>query len=245
VQVCLAVNQASSIQNFGVTCESFTLGHNPHKLGLTASAVFLPTTRKLFFSEWALGDKLSRGLSAGAMLGLLSHVHSSRRPDSPTKPAAPAAPSPSHFEKIPPLDDQSFWGEWMLHDPKLAECSNERLMERQALVQGLYEGRCASLERFVSFLVLFHAMGKAVQDFWPAASCGLLGYDMSRSHSIMRIATTASPVSGSEVRHKMLELADETRRKWAVRTLQIFVRAARRAHPTPPASRLCVSCARM
>eukprot|EP00962_Isochrysis_galbana_P044026 scaffold16938_cov92-Isochrysis_galbana.AAC.1 len=26
--VCLSVNQASSIQHFGVTCESFTLGHN-------------------------------------------------------------------------------------------------------------------------------------------------------------------------------------------------------------------------
>jgi hypothetical protein len=27
--VCLSVNQASSIQSLGVTCESFTLGHNP------------------------------------------------------------------------------------------------------------------------------------------------------------------------------------------------------------------------
>ena len=38
-------------------------------------------------------------------------------------------------------------------------------------------------------------------------SFGLLGYDMSRSQSIMRIATTASPVSGSDVRRKMLELS--------------------------------------
>ena len=52
----------------------------------------------------------------------------------------------------------------------------------------------------------------------------MLGYDMSRTQSIMRIATTASPVGGSEVRHKMLELAEETRRKWAVRTLQLFFR---------------------
>ena len=51
---------------------------------------------------------------------------------------------------------------------------------------------------------------------------------MSRTHSIMRIATTASPVSGSEVRFKMLELAGETRRKWAVRTLQLFFRFVRK-----------------
>jgi hypothetical protein len=31
-------------------------------------------------------------------------------------------------------------------------------------------------------------------------SLGALTYDMSRTHSIMRIATTASPVSGAEVK---------------------------------------------
>ena len=30
--VNLSVNQASSIQNLGVTCESMTIGHNPNKL---------------------------------------------------------------------------------------------------------------------------------------------------------------------------------------------------------------------
>ena len=34
--MCLSVNQASSIQNYGVTCESITVGHNPSKLPLTA-----------------------------------------------------------------------------------------------------------------------------------------------------------------------------------------------------------------
>ena len=71
-------------------------------------------------------------------------------------------------------------------------------------------------------------MGKDVADFWANVSLGFLGsarapvgtcvrlaachankeakwlnarrrrYDMSRTHSIMRIATTASPVSGAE-----------------------------------------------
>ena len=46
--ICLSVNQASSIQNYGVTCESITVGHNPFKLGLTANAIFIPTMRRAF-----------------------------------------------------------------------------------------------------------------------------------------------------------------------------------------------------
>jgi hypothetical protein len=43
--VCLAVNQASSIQTFGVTCESFTLGHNPYSLNSTQTDLHIPTAR--------------------------------------------------------------------------------------------------------------------------------------------------------------------------------------------------------
>ena len=49
-------------------------------------------------------------------------------------------------------------------------------------------------------------MGMRVQSFFPKISFGLLGYRMDRTHSIMRIATTASPVSGADVRDKMDEL---------------------------------------
>lgn len=45
-----------------------------------------------------------------------------------------------------------------------------------------------------------------MQSFFPKISFGLLGYRMDRTHSIMRIATTASPVSGADVREKMDEL---------------------------------------
>ena len=47
----LSLSQASSIQNFGVTCESITIGHNPYKLPLSASAIFLPGNRRLFLCE--------------------------------------------------------------------------------------------------------------------------------------------------------------------------------------------------
>lgn len=49
-------------------------------------------------------------------------------------------------------------------------------------------------------------MGMRVQSFFPKISFGLLGYRMDRTHSIMRIATTASPVSGADVRERMVEI---------------------------------------
>lgn len=70
----------------------------------------------------------------------------------------------------------------------------------------LYESRVASLQRFVAMTVMFHQIGYRVQSFFPKVSFGMLGYRMDRTHSIMRIATTASPVSGADVRERMEEL---------------------------------------
>jgi hypothetical protein len=70
----------------------------------------------------------------------------------------------------------------------------------------LNESRIDSLQRFVSMTVMFHQMGHRVQSFFPRISFGLLGYRMDRSQSIMSIATTASPVSGADVRERMKHL---------------------------------------
>ena len=80
------------------------------------------------------------------------------------------------------------------------------MSQTQHLVQELYESRIASMQRFVAMTVMFHQMGMRVQTFFPKISFGLLGYNMDRTHSIMRIATTASPVSGADVRDRMIEL---------------------------------------
>jgi hypothetical protein len=80
------------------------------------------------------------------------------------------------------------------------------MSQSQHLVMELYESRIASMQRFVAMTVMFHQMGSRVQNFFPNISFGLLGYRMDRTHSIMRIATTASPVSGADVRDRMVEL---------------------------------------
>lgn len=107
----------------------------------------------------------------------------------------------------------------------------------------LYEGRIASLQRFVAMTVFvrkegcfqliycpckvphlslnassllsqFHEMGKRVENFFSKYTLGLLGYRYDRTHSIMRIATTASPVSGADVRERthLLRLSTKVKR---------------------------------
>jgi hypothetical protein len=65
-----------------------------------------------------------------------------------------------------------------------------RFLGRFQLSQRLLEARFNSLERFVSFCVMFHASAECVNhDLW-----GLWRWDISRSQSHMRINTTACPV---------------------------------------------------
>ena len=228
--ICLSVNQASSIQNFGVTCESITIGHNPFKLGLTSNAIFIPTIRRLFLSEYVLEREQAKrgvkatGLTASALMSILSTA------DMETfeglAPPTRNGERPEFIKRIEPLwgkgalYEERFIGAWMAADESLKGCSPAELMEKQGQMQEIYEGRIASMQRLVSFMVLFHHMAKTVQDFWPRVSFGLLGYDMSRSQSIMRIATTASPVSGSDVRHKMIELAEDTAKRFCAGVLK-------------------------
>jgi len=101
-------------------------------------------------------------------------------------------------------------------------------MQKQTLPQRLYETRIASMQRCVAFMVLFHEMGKHVQQFWPMVSFGYLRYDMDRTQSIMRIATTASPVSGMDVHAKMLHMAKEKQKAKVLETVLRVIRTWRR-----------------
>jgi len=75
-------------------------------------------------------------------------------------------------------------------------------LKSQNFAQELYESRIASLQRFMAMSVMFHQMGSKVERFFRLISFGLLSYRIDRTHSIMRIATTASPVSGADVRDR-------------------------------------------
>eukprot|EP00873_Tetraselmis_striata_P038273 jgi/Tetstr1/458537/TSEL_044940.t1 len=100
-----------------------------------------------------------------------------------------------------------------------------RLVKEQQLSCELMESRFASMQRLVSFFVMFHEMGRTVADFWPVVSFGLLGYGIERSHSVMRIATTASPVCAMEVDERIRELRTA---KTALRARDAFMGLLRR-----------------
>jgi len=66
----------------------------------------------------------------------------------------------------------------------------QTLLRLQRPLQQLYEGRVAALERYISFCVIFHAMAKECSHPWFRSP-----WDIARSQSNLRVATTASPVA--------------------------------------------------
>lgn len=94
------------------------------------------------------------------------------------------------------------------------------LAASQHFAMELYESRIASLERFVSMCVMFHEMGRRVENFFSKWSLGFAGYRMDRTHSIMRVATTASPVSGADVRERMETLQVRARIQNSIRVIE-------------------------
>jgi hypothetical protein len=59
------------------------------------------------------------------------------------------------------------------------------IQDRQVIVQQFYECRIASLERYIGFCVMFHAMAASNRNPWLQVP-----WDMARSQSNLRVATT-------------------------------------------------------
>ncbi|KAG2495920.1 hypothetical protein HYH03_005852 [Edaphochlamys debaryana] len=75
----------------------------------------------------------------------------------------------------------------------------EDVLTKQSVMEQLLESRYLSLERLLSFMVMFHAMARRTADWWP------LTFDISRSQSGLRVATTAAPVTASELEQSLAE----------------------------------------
>ncbi|KAL7566060.1 hypothetical protein ACA910_009847 [Epithemia clementina (nom. ined.)] len=351
--VCLSVNQASSIQSLGGTCESLTIGHNPFKLPLSAKAIFLKRRRPLFLCERVLLESdfakeelspdhqpceyvdplcLSRDRDASIELRRIhdrsaiellgSFRNHDKNADNDTIEDNKNLTDWSLEILIATANDERKWSDrarnlfkafdkdedgvlseeeyiagWNEHHTK--ELTTEELMhlfrvadkdgsgkldyeefhdllennpslsidaikippslrDRRGLIQiepstekyfgellrkyndgkvrdggkvdfsvarrqenamDLYESRIGSLQRFVCMIVMFHQMGHRVERFFEKISFGFLAYRMDRTHSIMRIATTASPVSGADIRHQMYQLRLMKRVKLSIRMI--------------------------
>ena len=67
-----------------------------------------------------------------------------------------------------------------------------KILDKQMVVQQFYECRLASLERYMAFCVMFHAMASSSNH--PVLN---RHWDIARSQSNLRVATTASPIGAS------------------------------------------------
>ena len=183
--VCLSVNQASSIQSIGATCESMTLGHNPYKLPLTKFAVFLKGNRRKYLCEHLLEKRVGytgHGKSTGALMGDYSNLRAEEEVEEEEK---------GGFHSLMKLEakqaklkqiqgkqtkallgklgektvrlafQEKFFGENLLRVSKAMQPLE--LVDQQILSMRLYESRIASLHRAIAFYVMFHQMGKDVQ----------------------------------------------------------------------------------
>ena len=65
-----------------------------------------------------------------------------------------------------------------------------KTLDRMQPLEHLFESRVGSFERYVAFLVMFHAMAEKASKPWL-----LRAWDISKSQSSLRVATTACPVS--------------------------------------------------
>jgi hypothetical protein len=117
-----------------------------------------------------------------------------------------------------PASDERYFGE-SLRQVSSTLKDAYALSRSQQFCQMLYESRIASMQRFVAMCVLFHEVGSRVEGFFRSLSFGVLGYQMDQTHSILRVTTTASPVSGADVRERMEMLRLTSKVKNAIRTI--------------------------
>lgn len=88
------------------------------------------------------------------------------------------------------------------------DARTHEIQDRQLVLQQFYEGRVAALERYISFCVMFHAMAAESSRPWL-----LRAWNIARSQSNLRVATTAAPVSASDASNDSETVLSETRVK--------------------------------
>ena len=208
----LSIKQAAFIQNTqlgeeGAGPEIFTLGHNGYQPSIPESVhIKLPSKFRNKFVDEVLYEKLSKVVKFSPKIineslftatkmkdGMNQHVLGTQHID-PTF-TEPYGFSQSVFRNYKGLDVDS-----MCSDPSDRVAFSSRLdtlvssvVDNQMVVQHFYETRIAALERYISFCVMFHTMAKTSSTPWL---CG--GWDIARSQSNLRVATTACPNESAE-----------------------------------------------
>lgn len=199
----LSIKQAAFIRNpdyvgDGSGPDIFTLGHNPYEpdLGLCHSIALPSSTRRKFIDE-VLFENAPSGRSADHSVADIARqisyqvrmgTYSGGKPlGSHLLPASEAAEEVSTAETLSETASKD-----VSNNPAVRSAFSSKI-EGSAMgidsnaryVQYLYESRVASLERYLAFCVVFHAMAKHCSAPWFRAP-----WDIARSQSNLRVATT-------------------------------------------------------
>ena len=116
-----------------------------------------------------------------------------------------------------------YGGDFSAHGPHVLDAALDRAtgdlmvaLGHGGAVERWWENRYASLERYSGFLVMFHRMAADVAAFWP------LSFDIARSQSQLRVATTAAPISAAELE-----------KEWASDAAEHIFKSASNVPPDP------------
>jgi len=221
----------------GAGPDVITVGHNPYvpNLGLARHVVLKSDNRRKFVDEY-LYERLYLAAKpfTGAILRQLSNAYSAA-----VKGRAEWADIPYGAQHINPnVEHGDMFTDFVLNakeagmltmkqlkagvssktqsksfDPAVRTAfagrldrQAQRVQDYQQVVQQFYECRVAAIERYVSFCVMFHAMAEKAHTPWFCVP-----WDMARSQSNLRVATTASPVAnetgGNHVSNEVKKIA--------------------------------------
>ena len=204
----LSIKQAVFIRNpeyvgDGSGPDIFTLGHNPYKpdLGLCHTIALPSATRRKFVDE-VLFENAPSGRSAPySLTDIARHIsyHVRMGTFNGEKPLG------SHLLRVEDAGEELSTVE-TLSETASKDVSNNPSVRRAfsseiegsamgidsnaRYVQYLYESRVASLERYLAFCVVFHAMAKHCSAPWFR-----MPWDIARSQSNLRVATTGTIAS--------------------------------------------------
>ena len=174
--------QLKSLSNWGVGAEVCTVGHHSYTPDVVDRAVIFDFDRPKFLSEVRHNMGSTVEPVARRMLYLAEPT------PSPPNVRGKVVGAVSHGS------EQDLAGALASH----------------AVVEALYEGRVASLERLVAFYVLFHAMAERVSRV--SRFFFYLRFDTWRSQAGTRVATTPSPTSPAAAVSVATGLMDDVRR---------------------------------
>jgi len=115
-------------------------------------------------------------------------LFSEEQPGSPTARGRPGSPTARRQPMLPKQEEPEDDGSLPIGSRLCGQAPDAELLRQLRVLERLYETRVAAAERLLAFYVLFHSAVEPISKLW------WLSFDMDRSESRLRVASTPAPV---------------------------------------------------